>query len=224
MKWQCALLKRWLPEYPDGDLPAFWRGRLQGHLEHCAACRRELSELRATVAALEAAPVADPGPEFWGEFSRELHLKLARAAYADDPAPQLPTGRKFRMPYLLGGSALAILLLLVAVQYSGPVIPVPDQTRVKPQAAEKMAVAPRKARQAPAVAVTAPVARIEEVVPVALQGAGAMPPEEADLSEWDLDMELAGMTDQEKEIFLKRLHQRKKDGSWIEGFSLCSLG
>lgn len=52
MKWQCALLKRWLPEYPDGDLPAFWRGRLQGHLEHCAACRRELSELRATVAAL----------------------------------------------------------------------------------------------------------------------------------------------------------------------------
>ena len=46
MKWQCALLQRWLPEYPDGDLPAFWKGRLQAHLAHCPACR----EMRARLA------------------------------------------------------------------------------------------------------------------------------------------------------------------------------
>ena len=68
MKVQCALLQRWLPEYPDGDLSAFWRGRLQAHLERCPVCREELAALKEVEMALKAAPVADPGPEFWRSF------------------------------------------------------------------------------------------------------------------------------------------------------------
>ena len=80
MKWQCALLQRWLPEYPDGDLPALWRSAGSRPIWHgCPACREELAALREVVAAIEATPVADPGPEFWREFSREMHLKLVQA-------------------------------------------------------------------------------------------------------------------------------------------------
>ena len=87
MKWQCALLKRWLPEYPDGDLPAWGKRWLKSHVPGCPACRQELAELRQVIAALEAAPVADPAPEFWGEFSRDLHLKLVQAAQEGQAAP-----------------------------------------------------------------------------------------------------------------------------------------
>ena len=80
MRWQCALLQRWLPEYPDGDLPALGKRWLKSHVAHCSACRQELAGLREVVAAVEAAPMADPGPEFWGEFSRDLHLKLVQTA------------------------------------------------------------------------------------------------------------------------------------------------
>ena len=87
MKWQCALLKRWLPEYPDGDLPAWGKRWLKSHVPGCPACRQEVAELKGVIAALEAAPVADPAPEFWGEFSRELHLKLVQAAQDGQAAP-----------------------------------------------------------------------------------------------------------------------------------------
>ena len=40
MKVQCALLQRWLPEYPDGDLSVFWRGRLQAHLSAAPSAGR----------------------------------------------------------------------------------------------------------------------------------------------------------------------------------------
>ena len=69
MKWQCTLLQRWLPEYPEGDLPAFWRGRLKAHLERCPVCREELATLREAVEAMQAAPVADPGVRSFGPNS-----------------------------------------------------------------------------------------------------------------------------------------------------------
>ena len=120
MKWQCTLLQRWLPEYPEGDLPAFWKGRLKSHLDRCPACRAEQAALREVVAAIQAAPKADPGPEFWTEFSREMHLKLVRAAQAGQMAPARSVWWG-RIPYLVGAPALAALLLWVAVGYLNPV-------------------------------------------------------------------------------------------------------
>jgi hypothetical protein len=120
MKWQCALLQRWLPEYPDGDLPVLGKWWLRSHVPHCADCRQEVAGLREVVTALEATPAPDPGPEFWGEFSREMHLKLAQAAHAGQAAPEPVRSRWLRLPYLVGAPALAVLLVWVAVQLTGP--------------------------------------------------------------------------------------------------------
>ena len=242
MKWQCALLKRWLPEYPDGDLPAWGKRWLKSHVPGCTACRQELAELRQVIAAIEATPVADPAPEFWGEFSRDLHLKLVQAAQEAQAARGVTSRRWFRLPYLLGAPAMAVLLLYVAVQFTGPGAPIQnqavvmhlpgptpaqDQATVKRESAAKSAAVPRKAL-APAAEVAAapalPMEPMEQIVTVALEDGAPLPVEEVDLSSWDLDAELAGMTDQEKHVFLNKLHQRKKDGSCFEGFSLCSWG
>ena len=242
MKWQCALLKRWLPEYPDGDLPAWGKRWLKSHVPGCPACRQEVAELKGVIAALEAAPVADPAPEFWGEFSRELHLKLVQAAQDGQAAPGATSPRRFRLPYLLGAPALAALLLYVAVQFTGPGAPLENQSvvaklpasppmqdraEVKRESAAKMAAVPQKAASPSAevpVTPAQPLGEMEQIVSAALEEGAPPPEEEIDISGLDLDAELAGMTDQEKNLFLHQLDQRKKDGSCIEGFSFCSWG
>jgi hypothetical protein len=223
MKWQCALLQRWLPEYPDGDLPGWVKRRLNAHLAYCSACRHELSGFREMVTAIQAAPLKDPEPEFWRDFSREVHLKLAQAAYDGQSAPMPSTRQWFKLPYLLGAPVLAVLLVWVVVQLTGPGNPVPNQALVKREAPSKMAAVPRLA-PTPPVGLATPVEEVEQFVPVALEEGATLPAEDADISGWDLDSELAGMTDQEKETFLKRMHQRAKDGSCLEKYSLCSWG
>jgi len=227
MKWQCALLQRWLPEYPDGDLPAWGKLWLKSHVARCSVCRQELAGLREMVAAIEASPVADPAPEFWGEFSREMHLKLVQAAPDGQTAPAPASPRRFRLPYLLGAPALAVLLLYVVMQVTGPGVPIQDQALMTRQPAAKMAAAPQKLPAPAAEVATAPalpLKQMEQFVTVALEEGAPLPEEEVDISGWELDAELAGMTDQEKNAFLNKLHQRKKDGSCFEGLVLYSWG
>jgi hypothetical protein len=224
MKWECALLQKWLPEYPDGDLPPWGKRWLKFHLARCSACQHELGELREVVATIEATPVAGPPSEFWHEFSREMHLKLVRAAQDGQVAPVAAGRRWFRLPYLLGAPAAAVLLLYVAVQLTGPGAPIQEQALVKQEPAAKMAAAPQKAAAPSAQVTTALTLPIEQFVTVAFEEGTPQPAEEADLSGWELDAELAGMTDQEKDVFLKKLHQHKKDGSCVEGFFFSSWG
>lgn len=221
MRWQCALLKRWLPEYPDGDLPAFWQARLKSHLARCPACRQELAALQEVVRALQAAPAAAPGPEFWAEFDRELHLKLAHAA------PGAPRPRGYKLLYLVGAPALAVLALWFATQFSDPGRPLLNQVQMSrvetppPAAKAKMAPSLPKAEMA---AGSAPAEVQEPLVFVAVGDNGLTADQEEDLvmPGWDLEPVLAGMTDQEKEIFLQKLDQKKKDGSCHDRFSAMS--
>jgi anti-sigma factor RsiW len=222
MRWQCALLQRWLPEYPDGELPAWGKRWFKSHMASCPACRQELAGLRKVVAAIEATPVPDPAAEFWGEFSRDMHLKLVQAAQGGVAAPVSASPRRFRLSYLLGAPALAVLLVWVAVQLTGPGNPVPEQALIERQEAAKLAAVPQRAPAPPTGVVAAPAPGMEQFATVALEEGVALPVEEVDISGMDLDSELAGMTDQEKERFLKKLHQHEKDGSWVEGFSFCS--
>jgi hypothetical protein len=225
MKWECALLQKWLPEYPDGDLPSWGKHWLKFHLARCSACQQELGELREVVATIEATPLADPPAEFWHEFSRDIHLKLVQAAQDGQAAPVASSPWRFRLPYLLGAPAVAVLLLYVAVQLTGPGAPVRDQALVKPEPAAKMAAVPQKAPVPPAQASRGATLQVEQFATVALEQVVPQPvEEEVDLSGWDLDAELAGMTDQEKDAFLKKLHQHKKDGSCVERFSSSAWG
>jgi hypothetical protein len=225
MKWECALLQKWLPEYPDGDLPSWGKRWLKFHLARCSACQYELGELREVVAAIEATPVVEPPSEFWHEFSRDMHLKLVQAAQDGQAEAVATSPRWFRLPYLLGAPAVAVLLLYVAVQLTGPGAPVRDQAMVKAKPAAKMAAVPQRAPAPPAQVPAAPAPPVEQFTTVSLMEEVPQPvEEEVDLSGWDLDAELAGMTDQEKDIFLKKLHQHKKDGSCVERFSASSWG
>jgi len=212
MKWQCTLLQRWLPEYPEGDLPAFWKGRLKSHLDRCPVCRAEQAALREVVAAIQAAPKADPGPEFWTKFSREMHLKLVRAAQAGQMAPARSVWWG-RIPYLVGAPALAALLLWVAVGYLNPERP---GLTPAPQVAQQGSVSPEKLAAAPQAQAGAPE-EPKNFVNVAKTNNGdeAAPDDELD----DLDATLAGMTHQEREAFLKKLSQHEKDGSCLTRYS-----
>lgn len=217
MRWQCALLQRWLPEYPDGDLPAVAKRWLKAHVERCSACRQEVAGFKEAVAAIEATPVDDPGSEFWNQFSRELHVKLAQAAAAgQEPAPRR---WGFRLPYLIGVPALTVLLVWMAVYYTGSGNPVQNQHLAR------QAQAPAEVAKMAPVKPPAPAAgENDQIMPVALEEGGAVPTEEVDISGWDLDSELSGMTDQEKERFLDKLRQGAKGGSCVEGLSYCSWG
>jgi hypothetical protein len=241
MKWQCTLLQRWLPEYPDGDLPAFWKGRLKSHLERCPGCRQELAAMGEVVKAIKAEPVADPGPEFWADFSRELHVKLVHAAQEAQDAP-LPRLWIAKLPYLLGIPALAALLLWTTVHFSNPerpgLAPAPQlATEAAPEAARPIPVPQMALKEAPDKGVTTaksqalPPARQQmarvpgEEVPVgatadrmklATMGTPRPAPEDdSELFNLDLDAEFNSMTDEEKEAFLQRLQDHKKDGSWL---------
>lgn len=209
MKWRCALIQRWLPAYPDGDLPSFWRARIRSHLKGCPACREELAGLEEVVRRVKAAPEPDQGEAFWEAFNRDLHLKLAQSAPA--PAPS----RFSKMPYyLLGAPALALLLFWVASSYLNPERPVtapPPQMAHQQKAPEKMAPPPP---------LTAPAPETTGSVVLATQNGYEMPPDDdVDLLLGDLDTTLAGMTEKEKEAFLKRLRRHDKDGSCLRKYS-----
>jgi len=101
-----------------------------------------------------------------------------------------------------------VLLVWVTVQLTGPGSPVPNPVLVKQEAPAPMAAVPRRAPAPPAGPAALPTGELEEFVPVTLEEGAALPAEDVDVSAWDLDSELAGMTDREKEVFLKRMHQR----------------
>lgn len=209
MKWRCALIQRWLPAYPDGDLPSFWRARIESHLQGCPACREELAGLGEVVRTIKAAASPDPEPAFWENFNRELHLKLAQST----PAPQ--PSRFSKMPYyLVGAPALAVLFLWVAIGYFKPDQPVlvpPPQMAKEQKTLEKMAPTPRVAMPAPEATGS---------VVLATQNGQEIPPDDdQDTLLGDLDTTLAGMTEKEKDDFLKNLRRHEKDGSCTRKYS-----
>jgi hypothetical protein len=155
MKWRCALIQRKLPDYPDGELSPFWKGRVAAHLKKCPECRQELEELAQVVRLYQAEPLSDPGPEFWQEFERELHLKLAQM----NQSPEEPAPRFRRLPhYVLGAAALAGILALAV--YLDP-FRSPTQAPQLAQRQEEAQVPPkplvqRPLQAAPRAAPTAP--------------------------------------------------------------------
>ncbi len=234
MKWQCNLIQRWLPEYPDGDLPAFWKRRLQNHLGHCAACQKELAELREVMAAFKGSPVAEPEPEFWTQFSRELHLKLAQANQRQERTkPAAPIWQSW-LPYIVGVPVLALLAVWGGIHFTDLTKPSQERVPVHEAAAPQPAETPKVAKTPePAEAPKVAAAPTPPVTPESLEGPdqfayvtlyenSGSQDNDVDISGWDLDAELAGMTDQEKEAFLKKLNQHKRDGSCVKRHSWVS--
>jgi len=168
--------------------------------------------LAETIRAVQAAGEPDPGEAFWEDFNRDLHLELARSAQA--PAPS----RFSKIPYyLLGAPAVALLVFWVASIYlhqerPGLAPPSPMAQQEKAPEKEKMAARPR-------VPAPAPEETAGSVVLATHNGYEMPPDDDVDLLLGDLDTTLAGMTEKEKEAFLKRLRQHDKDGSCSKEYS-----
>jgi len=185
---------------------------VESHLQRCPACREELAGYEEVVRTIKAAPPPDPEPHFWENFNRELHLKLAQSAQSA-PAPAVSSPFKKRY-YWLGAPALAALLIWVAIGYLNPGQPVPTAPAPmakQERAAEKMAATPQVPAPSPETKGT--------VALVAQNGEEMLPDDDWDDLRGDLDSTLSGMTEQEKETFLKRLRQHDKDGSCIRKYS-----
>jgi hypothetical protein len=220
MKWRCVPLKRWLPEYPDGDLSAFWRRRLAAHLPDCPACRRELEAMREVIEAVKAAPPQDPGPDFWGKFSQEMHLKLVQAA------PPAPAARWFKVPYLLGAPALAVLLLWTAFHFLAPGgLPINSVQMARTKEAVPVKSPLAKSQEAPLekprLAKSKETAA-EQLAMVAAGGELGLEEDDDELSGWDVEPVIADLTDQERELLLQRLRLKEKDGSCVTLSSFIS--
>ncbi len=189
MKWWCALIQRWLPEYLDGDLNAFWSRGLEAHLHTCPQCRQEMSEIEQVVSTLKSQPVPDPGPAFWTDFSRELHLRLAQA----NQAPARRGGAQKKPYYLIAAPALAVLLLWAA-GYLGQVASPP----AVPPGPALVHLAP-PAHRSPAA--------LHPAVPEQLVYAGLEDGlwQEEGFPSWDVNAVLVDLSPREREIVIKKI-------------------
>jgi hypothetical protein len=215
MKWRCVLFQRWLPDYPDGELSAFWRRRLEAHLQVCAGCRQEWAGLQEA--------------EFWEAFNRELHQKLARLNH-ETPAPE---PRRFKLPYLLGAPALAVLLIflsnyLVNLHLPGKApLQLAEPQKVETPAQSKPVELAKEKRPAPAPAAPEKARFREAEVGLAATGMPAANQtaaseqflyagfddalwEEEDFPTWDMDSVLADLSRQEREALAERLSAGRK--------------
>jgi len=95
-----------LSVYIDGRLDDRARGELERHLDACPACRRDLTELRATVQALHDLPQSDVPRSF---ALTPAHLERPARPAPPRPAPGLMTGLRL--------SAAALTVALVAVVF-----------------------------------------------------------------------------------------------------------
>ncbi len=204
MTWRCALIRRWLPEYPDAEASSLRKRLAARHLRRCPECRRELQEIEETLRLIQAHPVADPGPEFWAEFHRELHLKLAQANQAPTPEP-----RRRLLPYFLAGApALAVLVLWLG-GYLGTLPLKPGRLAEAPREAVPLAAAPARENGV-------------ELAAHGRAGSNHLPgPEKvlyAGIDEglwddetlnWEVDPVLADLSQQEREALVRKLTGRE---------------
>lgn len=71
---------RKLSEYQTGALEAPTAARVQAHVAHCPACRRELQALQATADLLQPLPQADAPADTWRQVQARLQPRRRAAA------------------------------------------------------------------------------------------------------------------------------------------------
>ena len=101
-KWRHRRLQILLSAYLDQQLRAGEQLRVEAHLQRCAACRRELEELRATVRLLQQVP--QPA------LPRSFVLRAAPT-----PSPAWGAGGLVRLLRPMQAAAVAAVVVLMAV-------------------------------------------------------------------------------------------------------------
>jgi len=84
------------------------------HLAACATCRRQLAELRSSIALLRDVDVPEPPPLYWNQFSR----RLVDAIAADPPSSGWIAALRPRWLIPMAATALAAALIVAALKPS----------------------------------------------------------------------------------------------------------
>ncbi|MGE3276243.1 MAG: hypothetical protein AB7O67_14110 [Vicinamibacterales bacterium] len=88
----------------------------QAHLAACTPCRRQVEELAALLGEAADAPVPEPSPLFWDQFS-------ARVRQAIDLEPQPARGWRpawFSLPVLVPVAGLALVVMALGMALPAP--------------------------------------------------------------------------------------------------------
>ncbi|MEI6149647.1 MAG: zf-HC2 domain-containing protein [bacterium] len=101
---RCERINQWLGEHLDGSLDADRTREVNEHLAGCATCRRELEELRQTVALVRGlAPVAPPA-----DLLPSVHRRLAQP----HEAPWMICWRVLSLPQTRMAAAAALFMMI----------------------------------------------------------------------------------------------------------------
>lgn len=104
---RCEQVQKKLAEYAVGGLDEQARAAIEGHLDSCAECRRELELLEATGAMLKPAEMVQPPAGMWEQIEEGLSPRPVRLK------PRVPAWRRWVKPVLAGVAVAAILLAVV---------------------------------------------------------------------------------------------------------------
>ncbi len=100
---RCERIKEWMGEHLDGCLDADRTREMNEHLTGCDACRRELEELRQTVALLRDMPAVMPP----ADLIPSVHRRLAQ----QPESPVLIFWRVLSLPQTRVAAAAALLIM-----------------------------------------------------------------------------------------------------------------
>lgn len=101
---RCERIKEWMGEHLDGCLDADRTREMNEHLTGCDACRRELEELRQTVALLRDMPAVMPP----ADLIPSVHRRLAQ----QPESPMLIFWRVLSLPQTRVAAAAALLIMV----------------------------------------------------------------------------------------------------------------
>lgn len=108
-----ADVKRCLPDYLEGDLPLDDRALVDGHLDDCPDCAREVAELEQTIALLRGLPEPETPPMIAANVMRRIRA----GETAPGPLTRFWRGLSsiFEPSFVLPASAAAAAALVVVV-------------------------------------------------------------------------------------------------------------
>jgi anti-sigma factor RsiW len=111
---KCDLDIALLSGYLDKELSKEQLARVEAHLKQCAACRKELEELKQLDAHLRASKVEEPSREFVFNLNRQVMGKINKKR----------RGPLFRFAPIFVPAAVAVLILFIMVYMPGSGKPV----------------------------------------------------------------------------------------------------
>jgi anti-sigma factor RsiW len=118
---QCRDARELMLEAMTTAAPPDVRRVLIAHLDECALCRTEASQVEQMVALLRALPAPVPPPGYWPEFMTALERRVA-----EDGTALGRMVRWLRMPRMSWPAAVATAVIAVVIALTFTVLSPPD--------------------------------------------------------------------------------------------------